>query len=30
MDMKNDFFSDDLSYYAKTTNVESEEDGWWC
>ena len=27
MDMKNDFFSDDLSYYAKTTNVESEEDG---
>ena len=27
MDMKNDFFADDLSYYAKTTNVESEEDG---
>ena len=27
IDMKNDFFADDLSYYAKTTNVESEEDG---
>ena len=27
VDMKNDFFADDLSYYAKTTNVESEEDG---
>ena len=27
IDMKNDFFADDLSYYAKTTNVESEEEG---
>tara|TARA_R100001126_G_scaffold74682_1_gene43940 strand:- start:378 stop:926 length:549 start_codon:yes stop_codon:yes gene_type:complete len=27
IDMKNDFFADDLSYYAKATNVESEEDG---
>jgi len=27
IDPKNDFFADDLSYYAKTTNVESEEDG---
>ena len=27
IDMKNDFFADDLSYYAKATNIESEEDG---
>lgn len=27
IDMKNDFFADDLSYYAKTTNIESEDDG---
>jgi hypothetical protein len=27
VDMKNDFFADDLSYYAKATDIESKEDG---
>ena len=27
VDMKNDFFSDDLSRYMKTAEIESEEDG---
>ena len=27
IDMKNDFFSDDLKRYMKTAEIESEEDG---